>query len=154
MMGVVREVNETQVPACLGAACGTKVHPVTELGFDYASLHNPILTDSAWVEEKISLLRKLTILGRRWTHVPKNQLPIDHQGTRVFKGEFQGCTGRGGIGVTCRTTQSAPTFILNLSCGNLISIILIVLTVFSLISRLVCSQFLETSSQNCVRWSS
>ena len=96
-MGVVREVNETQVPACLGAACGTKVHPVTELGFDYASLHNPILTDSAWVEEKISLLRKLTILGRRWTHVPKNQLPLVHQEEEFLKGNFKGA--QAGVGV-------------------------------------------------------
>ena len=92
MMGVVREVNETQVPACPGAACGTKVRPVTDLGFDYASLQSPILTDSGWVEGKISLLRKPTILGRRWTHVPKNQVPTDDQGTRDFKGDFQGCT--------------------------------------------------------------
>ena len=51
-------------------------------------------------------------LGEKGTHVPKNQLPIDDQGTSVFKGEFQGCTGRGGVGATCRTTQSVPTFIL------------------------------------------
>ena len=64
------------------------------------------------VEGKIALLKKLPILRRRWTHVPKNQLPIDDQGTSVFKGEFQGCAGRGGVGATCRTTQSVPTFIL------------------------------------------
>ena len=39
-------------------------------------------------------LRKLAILGRRWTHVPKNQLPPVDQGARHFKGEFQECTGR------------------------------------------------------------
>ena len=43
MMGVVREVHGPQVPVCLGAACGTKVHTVTELGFAYGSLQNPIV---------------------------------------------------------------------------------------------------------------
>ena len=38
---------------------------------------------------KIALLAKLTILGRSWTHVPKNQIPIADQRARDFKEEFQ-----------------------------------------------------------------
>lgn len=36
---------------------------------------NPILRDKCWVKGKIASLRKPAILGGRWTHVPKNQLP-------------------------------------------------------------------------------
>ena len=42
---------------------------------------------------KIALLGKLTNLGRSWTHVPKNQIPIADQRARDFKGEFQEYTG-------------------------------------------------------------
>ena len=52
-------------------------------------LNNPILRDKCLIE-KIALLRKPVILGRRWIHVPKNQFISAHQGARLFKGEFRG----------------------------------------------------------------
>ena len=60
------------------------------------SLKNPILRDKCWVKGNIALLRKLAILGRRWIHVPKKQLPLADQGARGFKGEFHGYIGRAG----------------------------------------------------------
>ena len=48
-------------------------------------LKDPILRDMCWVKAKIALLGKLTILGRSWTHVPKNQIPIADQRARDFK---------------------------------------------------------------------
>ena len=38
-------------------------------------LNNPTLRHEHWIKEKRALLRKLAVPGRRWTHVPKNQLP-------------------------------------------------------------------------------
>ena len=55
---------------------------------------NP-LRDKCWVKGKIALLRKPVMLGRRWTHIPKNKLPAADLGARVFRGEFQGVIGRG-----------------------------------------------------------
>ena len=43
----------------------------------------------------------------------KGQLPMDSQGARTFKGEFQGCIG-GGRGLHTETAQSALTVILTL----------------------------------------
>ena len=43
------------------------------------------IRDTCWVKAKIALLGKLTILGRSWTHVPKNQIPIADQRARDFK---------------------------------------------------------------------
>ena len=43
------------------------------------------IRDTCWVKAKIALLGKLTILGRSWTHVPKNQIPIVDQRARDFK---------------------------------------------------------------------
>ena len=78
---------------------------VTELRFGCSLLKNPIRRDKCWVKGKIALLRKPAILGRKWTHVPKNQLPIADQGARAFKGEFQGCTCRGRReGAMCRNS--------------------------------------------------
>ena len=57
---------------------------VTELRFGCLSLKNPILRDKCWVKGKIALLRKPAILGRRWTHVPKNQVPPANQEQEVF----------------------------------------------------------------------
>ena len=48
---------------------------VTELSLSCSSLKNPILRDKCWLKGKMALLRELAILGRRWTHIPKNQLP-------------------------------------------------------------------------------
>ena len=70
---------------------------VTELRFSCSSLKNPILRDKCWVKGKIALLRKLTILGRRWAHVPKDQLPTADQGARAFKGECQGFIAGGRV---------------------------------------------------------
>ena len=39
------------------------------------------------VKGKIALLRKPAILGRRWTHVPKNQLPTPQVVLRDGKGK-------------------------------------------------------------------
>ena len=58
----------------------------------------PILRDKHWIKGKITLLRKLAILRRRGTHVPKNQFLTADQRKRAFKKEFQGCTGMGGYG--------------------------------------------------------
>ena len=55
---------------------------VTELTFGYLSLKNPILRDKCSVKGKITLVRKLAILGRRWTHVPKNQFLTANEGAR------------------------------------------------------------------------
>jgi len=35
------------------------------------------------------------MVGRRWTHIPKNKLSAADLGARVFRGEFQGVIGRG-----------------------------------------------------------
>ena len=129
----VREVNETQVPACPGAACRTKVHTVTELGFDCSSLKNPILRDKCWVEGKIALLRKPAILGRRWTHVPKNQLPIADLGTRVFKVGLTGVHRRGwGQGLHAEQHRQLWQSSWKWSCHGLTSIILTVLRTVNL----------------------
>ena len=44
----------------------------------------PILRDRCWVKGKVALLRRSAILGRRWTHVPKNKLPSLIQGSKNF----------------------------------------------------------------------
>ena len=59
---------------------------VTELTFGYLSLKNPILRDKCSVKGKIALVRKLAILGRRWTHVPKNQFLTANEGARGVRG--------------------------------------------------------------------
>ena len=51
-------------------------------------------------------------LGKKVTHIPKNQLLLANQGERGFKGEFHGYIG--GAGVTCITTKLALTIILKL----------------------------------------
>ena len=50
---------------------------VTYIRFSCLLPKNPLPRDKCWVKEKTALLRKLTILGWRWTHVPKSnfQLP-------------------------------------------------------------------------------
>lgn len=48
---------------------------VIRLRFNWLSLRKPILRDKFQVKGKRALLRKLAILERRWTLVPKNQLP-------------------------------------------------------------------------------
>lgn len=51
-------------------------------------LISQISGDECWVKVKIALLRKLARLGRRWTHVAKNQLP--HWQSEFLKGSFIG----------------------------------------------------------------
>ena len=63
---------------------------VVELRFGCLLLKNPILRDKYWIEGKIILLRKGTILGRRWTHVPKKQLSIVNRGQEILKRCFRG----------------------------------------------------------------
>lgn len=53
--------------------------------------------------------------------------PNDNQRAGPFKGEFPRCIGRG-KGLHAETAQLAQTVILKLSCGGLISVILIVLS--------------------------
>ena len=36
-------------------------------------------------------------LGKKVTHIPKNQLLLADQGARDFKGEFHGCIYGGGV---------------------------------------------------------
>ena len=50
---------------------------VTYLRFSCLLPKNPIPRDKCWVKGKTAFLRKLRILGWRWTHVPKSnfQLP-------------------------------------------------------------------------------
>ena len=48
------------------------VHIVTELRFTCSSLKNLIPRDKCQVKGKTALLRRMAILGRRWTHEPKN----------------------------------------------------------------------------------
>ena len=100
------------------------------LRFSCSLLKNLILKDKCWVKGKIALLRKQTILGRRWTHVPKNQLPVVDQWARDFKGEFQACTGCGGLNAEQHSHLWQSSW--NWSFGGLISIILIVLSTFNL----------------------
>ena len=102
---------------------------VTELRFGCSLLKNPVLRDKWWVKGKIALLRKLAILGKRWTHVPKNQLPVVHQGTKGFKGAFQGYTGGGAM---CKNHSQLQQSSWNWSCGGLTSIILMVLSTVNL----------------------
>lgn len=47
-------------------------------------------------KRKDALLGKPAILGRRWTHVPKNQLPVASWWSRAPRGQFQGCIDAGG----------------------------------------------------------
>lgn len=75
-------------------------HFVTKFRLGCSSLKTPIQGDKYWVKEKIFLLRKLTILGRRWTHVPKNQLPTPQVLLRDYIGKKgQGCVLRKGHSV-------------------------------------------------------
>jgi len=67
------------------------------LTFGCPSLKNPILRGKCSVKGKKALVRKLAILGRRWTHIPKNQFLTANEGARAFKGEFQGCMGEGAM---------------------------------------------------------
>ena len=64
--------------------------------------------------------------GGRQARVQRS-LPTDNQWAKAFKGEFQGCTGRG-RGLHAETAQSALTIILKLVIGGLTSDILIVLS--------------------------
>ena len=58
---------------------------------------NPILRHKCWVKGKIALLRKLAILGRKWTHVLKNQLPTPQVllGDNIERRERSYMLGRG-----------------------------------------------------------
>ena len=88
------------------------------------------LRDRCWRKGKIALLRKPAILGRRWTHVPKNQLPIANQWARAPRGQFQGCidaAGRLHVEQHSQLWKWSWTW----SCDSLIGIILIVLSIVS-----------------------
>lgn len=63
--------------------------------FGFSSLKNPILIDKCWAEEKTALLRKPAILGRRWTHVPNNQLLTPQVLLRDYKGKRERERGSG-----------------------------------------------------------
>ena len=91
---------------------------VIRLRFNCLLLKKSILRDKCWVKGKIPLLREPAILGRRWTHNPKNRFLTANEGARAFKGEFQGSMGRGDV-------QSSSG---DWSCSGLLSSILIVVS--------------------------
>ena len=88
------------------------------LTFGCPSLKNPILGDKCSAKGKTALVRKPAILGRRWTHNPKNRFLTANEGARAFNGEFQGSMGRGDV-------QSSSG---DWSCSGLLSSILIVVS--------------------------
>ena len=63
---------------------------VTKLRFSCLLFKKPILRDKHWIKGKITLLKKLAILRRRGTHVPKNQFLTADQGKELFKRSFRG----------------------------------------------------------------
>ena len=70
---------------------------VTKLRFDCSSFKNLRLRNKCWAKGKIVLLRKMTVLRRRWTHVPKNYLPTPQFLFRdnIVKEEGATCWGVG-----------------------------------------------------------
>ena len=57
---------------------------------------NLILRDKTWAKGKAALLRKLAVLGRRWTQVPKNEISTLHA-CSDFIGKGATCRGRGSL---------------------------------------------------------
>ena len=85
--------------SCLVTQLFSGITSVTDLKLESPLLKSSwfILRDKCWVKGKVALLRKSAILGRTWTHVPKNKLPSASQGgQKLLKGSFRGVSMEGG----------------------------------------------------------
>ena len=85
-----------------GCGCFVTGHLVTEPKFACSWLRNPTLREKHWVKRKVSFISEASNIGRRWTHVPKNQLPIVNPGQELLKGHARGVLAE--VGTTCRNS--------------------------------------------------